>query len=102
LTVGPLDKCGIWSIIPAPEETQLNEKRSATSVTPTPALLEIACNLANRAESDIRPPKVLLDKAGDSPALRGAGMRPIWYYLLVLAWILSGLEWVLYQRRWIS
>lgn len=100
LTIGPLDQCGVWGIIPAPAESKPNEK--PTPVTSIPPLLEVACNLANRAESEIRPPQAVLDKAGDSPALRGAGMRPIWYYLLVLAWILAGLEWVLYQRRYIS
>lgn len=100
LTIGPLDQCGVWGIIPAPGEAKPNEK--PTPVTSIPPLLEVACNLANRAESEIRPPQAVLDKAGDSLALRGAGMRPIWYYLLVLAWILAGLEWVLYQRRYIS
>lgn len=100
LTLGPLDQVGVWSIVLAPQEPKPNEKGKPPVVVPP--LLEVACNLANRTESDIRPPQVLLDKASNDPALRGAGMRPIWYYLLVLAWILAGLEWVLYQRRWIS
>jgi hypothetical protein len=87
-TIGPLDQCGIWSVgtQPAAEGT-------------TEGLL-FACNLTNRAESDLRPPEGLVP---ESPSLAaGLGVRPIWFYLLVLAWTLAGLEWFLYQRRWIS
>jgi len=28
--------------------------------------------------------------------------RPIWFYLIGLAWLLAAVEWFLYQRRWIS
>lgn len=101
VTIGPLDQCGVWGIIPAPP-MENGKPKPGTDVTKTPPVLEIACNLANRAETDIRPAQVLIDKASNSPALRGAGLRPIWYYLLVLAWILSAVEWVMYQRRWIS
>ncbi len=95
VTLGPLDQCGLWSIKPAPKEPAAKEQ----AVAP---LVQVACNLANRQESDIRPAQILIDKASESPALRGAGMRPLWYYLLVLAWLLAALEWCLYQRRWIG
>lgn len=101
LIVGPLDQCGIWSIAPAPAILTAGEKALPEGTSAT-ATLEIACNLANRAESNIRPSSELLEKASHNPVLRGAGMRPIWYYLLVVAWFLAGLEWILYQRRWIS
>jgi hypothetical protein len=42
----------------------------------------------------------LASKSGRS--LAGWGGRPIWYYLIATAWLLAGLEWFLYQRRWIS
>ncbi len=86
-TIGPLDRCGIWSVVPATPEAK--------------PVHEIACNLANRAESDLRPPEAL---ASDGEVSRAAGLtgRPIWFYLLALAWLLAAAEWYLYQRRWIS
>ena len=96
--VGPLDRCGVWGIVPrtAPDVAKGGKGARATP----PAVLEVACNLASRAESDLRPPKDLEAR----PAGRGAswGGRPIWYYLIATAWLLAGLEWFLYQRRWIS
>ena len=87
-TVGPLDQCGVWSIV-------------ADTPGATP-IQEIACNLANRAESDLRPPEAL-PSLGEEPArTMGFAGRPIWFYLLAAAWLLAGLEWYLYQRRWIS
>ena len=44
----------------------------------------------------------------NAPALTDIGMtsgllgRPIWFYLVFLAWGLAAVEWFLYQRRWIS
>ncbi len=87
-TVGPLDQCGVWSIVAdAPDASPIQE---------------IACNLANRAESDLRTPETL-PSLGEEPArAMGFAGRPIWFYLLAAAWLLAGLEWYLYQRRWIS
>jgi hypothetical protein len=87
-TIGPLDRCGIWSI--AAQRPDADH----------PPPLEIACNLASRSESDLRPPEDLV--ASPETVTAGLGMRPIWFYLLALAWLLAGLEWYLYQRRWIS
>jgi hypothetical protein len=87
-TVGPLDQCGVWSIV-------------ADTPGATP-IQEIACNLANREESDLRPPESL-PSLGEEPArAMGFAGRPIWFYLIAAAWLLAGLEWYLYQRRWIS
>jgi hypothetical protein len=87
-TVGPLDQCGVWSIVAdAPDAAPVQE---------------IACNLANREESDLRTPESL-PSWGEEPArAMGFAGRPIWFYLLVAAWLLIVLEWYLYQRRWIS
>jgi hypothetical protein len=93
-TIGPLDECGIWSIVP-----RTQERGAARQAEP---VLEIACNLSNRAESDLRPPKELPDAATETGSTADFVGRPIWFYLLALAWGLAGLEWYLYQRRWIS
>lgn len=92
--IGPLDEVGIWRI----ERESLDRARKTTAAPP--AELELAVNLANAAESDIRA-------TGDSSASRqaalaGLGARPIWFYLTLLATALISIEWWLYQRRWIS
>jgi hypothetical protein len=91
--VGPFDRCGVWSI--APPATG----GAKSPVAGAPAV-EIACNLANRAESDLRPAEITPSQS--TAAVAGFMSRPIWYYLVALAWLLAGLEWYLYQRRWIS
>ncbi len=91
-TIGPLDRAGIWSVAPA----------SDAEGNPSPALIDLACNVANRQESDLRPPASLT--AHDPPAVL-AGFtfnRPVWFYLIVLAFLLAAGEWYLYQRRWIT
>ncbi len=80
----PLTECGLWTLRPS----AVNED--------TP-LIQLACNLSNRRESDLRGET----EAGSSPPneiLAGAG-RPIWFYLAVLATFLATGEWWLYQRR---
>ena len=86
-TVGPLDKCGVWAVVPAGGGDPVQE---------------IACNLASRAESDIRPPENLPQSAAESSVVTGLLGRPVWFYLIALAWVLAATEWYLYQRRWIS
>jgi hypothetical protein len=87
-TVGPLDRCGVWSIVA--------DKPDAEPIQ------EIACNLANRDESDLRPPESLPSWGEEPTRALGFTDRPIWFYLLAAAWLLIALEWYLYQRRWIS
>jgi hypothetical protein len=93
--IGPFDHCGVWSI--APPAIGQTPPRPAESPT-----VEIACNLANRAESDLRPAEEVLALARPETVTAGLFAKPIWYYLVALAWLLAGLEWYLYQRRWIS
>ena len=117
LTIGPLDQCGVWSIVAGQgtrAEGQGTEKTNAASssnssqsLAPQPSplspLLEIACNLASAAESDIRPPEELLEIQGTvSPVLAGLGSRPMWFWLLLAGLVLTTVEWCLYQRRVIS
>jgi hypothetical protein len=92
-TIGPLDRVGIW---------QIAEPLAAKPEEPGPAVQELACNLANPRESDLRPATAL----ESAPAVEAAGSmwssRPIWFYLLLAALLLGVVEWFLYQRRWIS
>jgi hypothetical protein len=89
-TIGPLDQAGIWSVIDtAPAETPVQR---------------YACNIMNRAASDLRPPAELaaVHSADDTGLVSGLFGRPIWFVLIALAWLLVSVEWYLYQRRWIS
>ena len=101
-TIGPLDQCGIWKV----EEEQSPSMRSSTENeirSSSGPLMEIACNLSNSTESDIRPPNELLsEKITPSPMLSGLGSRPIWFWLSLLGLALTSIEWCLYQRRVIS
>ncbi len=95
-TLGPLDRCGVWSVDRA---TPPASKKAAPDARATPDF-EVACNLADRRESDLRPPGAW--KTSPTAAQAGFGGRPLWYILIVLAWGLAAAEWYLYQRRWIS
>jgi hypothetical protein len=58
----------------------------------------------SKAESDLRPPEGVTASAtaADTGLVSGFGGRPVWWYLIGLAWLLAAVEWYLYQRRWIS
>jgi hypothetical protein len=87
-TVGPLDKVGVWAVVPdGPDAAPVQE---------------IACNLASAAESDLRPPEGLPAPTTEGSSVAGLLSRPLWFYLIALAWALAAAEWYLYQRRWIS
>jgi hypothetical protein len=83
--VGPLDRCGVWRISPGPDD---------------PPLAEIACNLANRRESDLRPASLPPDAA--PPEETRWTVAPIWYLLTGAVLVLAAVEWGLYQRRWVQ
>ncbi|MBS0202106.1 MAG: BatA and WFA domain-containing protein [Planctomycetes bacterium] len=104
MTIGPLDQCGLWTILEesagnSPAELTSPELKSETAIP----LLEIACNLASATETDVRPPEELLEvKTNVSPIMAGLGSRPLWFWLLLLGLILTTVEWAMYQRRVIS
>lgn len=95
VTLGPLEHVGLWTLShdePAEHDhAQADEHEHAT--------LQIACNLANSAESDLRSAEF---PAQESPTLTAGFSRPLWFYLTLAAWGLMGTEWWLYQRRKIS
>lgn len=93
LSIGPLDRVGIWSIVPAGDEGA-NE--------PTEPLEQVACNLASRTESDLRPPEAWRTAASPELAAGLGLVRPLWFYLVALALVVAAVEWFLYQRRWIG
>jgi hypothetical protein len=99
LTVGPLDRTGIWSIRRrAARTTRTNVDSRSQAVSDVVA--ELACNLADRRETDLRPAQGLAEHTTGLAA--GLAVRPVWYYLLAAAFLLTCWEWFLYQRRWID
>ena len=94
--IGPLGQTGIW---------KLTEVRNADTpdvdlpVAPG-ASLQIACNLTDPLESDLRITEDIKPRQKFLNA--GFGGRPIWFYLVIAAILLTMIEWLLFQRRWVS
>lgn len=85
----PLNEIGVWRLI--------RNRQEADSLL----LQQIACNLNNAAESDVRRSTNSKSEAQkQSPG--GMASRPAWTSLLVLASILVCVEWGLYHRRRIA
>lgn len=84
-----LSECGVWSVVSA----KTNERSEP--------LAEVAVNLANDEETDLRIP---VDIHQDQPHASVAGWftRPIWFYLATVACCVTVGEWWLYQRRVIT
>jgi hypothetical protein len=97
-SLGPLDRCGIWKVVRRVEGAAGSSQAEPESQPET--LLELACNLADRRESDLRPPEAIEPRTASMAG--GLLIRPIWFYLLAAAWLLTSWEWFLYQRRWID
>ncbi len=100
LTVGPLDRCGVWSVVERAPAAAPGAKKASVPADDSKAvaagpgngrqetrLTELACNLADRRESDLRPAEGL--PARDSGLAAGIAVRPIWYYLLASALMLD-------------
>ena len=95
--IGPLDECGVWQVT-----TRVKETSASPGPNSGEPIIEFACNLASRAESDLRVPESLLKAEPVAALAAGWFTRPIWFYLVLAAWLLATVEWFLYQRRWIS
>ncbi len=86
-SLGAFDQCGVWRVVAGEEDT---------------TLLELACNLADRSESDVRVPKTNETMAMSVVSASLLGNRPLWFWLIAVAWLLMAVEWAAYQRRWIE
>ena len=87
LSLGPFDQCGVWRVVA--------DEGDAT-------LLELACNLADRNESDVRVPKSEETTPASVVSAGLLGNRPVWFWLIAFAWLLMAAEWWAYQRRVIT
>ena len=94
-TIGPLNEVGVWSV----SQTIKDAKKADI---PENVLAEVAINLANDRETDLRPLRDLVESPQTHFTSAEWFSRPFWYYLILSACILTTLEWFLYQRRLIS
>jgi hypothetical protein len=79
--------------------------RASTAPTPTPAAesrTSFAANLLDPTESHIAPQETLTvdgKTAGRLEGFRVGVRREMWIYLLILAILLTAIEWATYHRR---
>jgi hypothetical protein len=102
-TAGPLDEAGIWSLIrnDTDEAADTASGRNAASEG-AHIVAEVAVNLADERETDLRPLPALTEISKNESDAAAVFVRPLWFYLVLLACIVTVLEWFLYQRRLIS
>ena len=100
-TIGPLDEIGIWKIVKENQPLNLNASKDDGAL-----IREVAVNLSNERESDLRPHDAM---NSSSPLDQRMGLssstwfaRPLWFYLAFVACVFTAIEWFLYQRRLIS
>lgn len=100
-TVGPLDRHGVWSVLRRRDQDRPSARPAGAEFAPGDHLaVELACNIADRRETDLRAPEGFTARPPESAL--ALAVRPVWYYLLATAWLLTCWEWLLYQRRWID
>jgi len=90
-TVGPLELAGLWQVRAA----------GPTDLLPDTVITELACNLSNPRETDVRTPDDLLAQSAADPLHAAWFSRPVWFYCALAALALAFIEWSLYQRRFI-
>ena len=92
--VGPLNKVGLWDIV---------RTRQVDGVDEVKPLQQVAVNLADSNESDLRPVEGAIESMAGETTLTSVWLsRPAWYYLVLAATIFCALEWSWYQRRVIA
>jgi hypothetical protein len=99
--LGPFQEAGIWSVIAKAEPKGDASNRKTNSEEPI-ILTQIAVNLSNANETDLRPAESMLKDMVPGVLASGWFSKPIWYYLVAFATALVAIEWFLYQRRIIT
>ena len=95
VTTGPLNEVGLWTLtVSTSKKTQVDENVDTCAV--------VAVNLSSIEESDLRPRTSISSTAGSGSQMSHWLHRPLWIYLTICALILTCVEWILYQRRFIS
>jgi hypothetical protein len=87
ISIGPLEECGVWTVL-------------ASSAGDKPSVVrEVAVNLANERESDLRPIETSNSSAVQTASVGSWLARPLWFYLAAAACLAAVVEWLLHQRR---
>jgi hypothetical protein len=95
--IGPLLDTGLWTVRPPAPAAAAPSASAEADAVDGPGVVQVACNLVDAAESDLRPRADLTDIQGRT--LASWGGQPIWFYLTLVAAGLITAEWWLYQRR---
>lgn len=95
VTTGPLNEAGLWTLTTVKREGEMSVENDKTEAA-------VAVNLASDKESDLRPRASISAAADSGQEVSRWLSRPLWIYLTIVAMILTCVEWVLYQRRFIS
>ncbi|NNJ28034.1 vWA domain-containing protein [Alienimonas chondri] len=99
-TLGPLAQTGLWGVVPSVAADADVEAGVAAGVGGWPAgAIPVAVNLTSPGESDTR---VTVPASESGEASVSGGGRPWWFWLAAGALVLVGVEWWLYQRRFIQ
>jgi hypothetical protein len=100
VVLGQLAKCGLWKLEPSPQSSKTTS-RQGKAPEELDRQMNIACNLVDRQESDLRavPPSA---EHESSRSIAGLLSRPIWFFVITLAIFFSLSEWFLYHRRWVE
>jgi hypothetical protein len=99
--LGPFQESGVWSLMARSEPKAEAANKNTSSGEPA-VLKQIAVNLSNANETDLRPAESMLKDRGPTVLASGWFSKPIWYYLVAFATALVAIEWFLYQRRIIT
>jgi hypothetical protein len=99
--LGPFQETGVWSVIATREPKGDASNKKMSSEEPI-VLTQVAVNLSNANETDLRPADSMLKDRVPTVLASGWFSKPIWYYLVAFAAALVAIEWFLYQRRIIT
>jgi hypothetical protein len=95
VTTGPLNEVGLWTLTASANvNSPVAENANSYAI--------VAVNLASIKESDLRPRASISSTFGNGSQMSRWLSRPLWIYLTICAVILTCVEWILYQRRFIS
>lgn len=102
MTLGPFNEAGIWKLTAEKSTTKKSTTSETSAEPPTHTFGQIAVNLANERETDLRPSKDLQESQVVKMNSETWMSKPLWFYLTIAACLLTCVEWFLYHRRFIS
>jgi hypothetical protein len=100
ITTKPLNEVGIWSAVR--RSSRSHDESTTDHVPDDDVLTDVAVNLSDERETDLRPRKDLVKLAETFQSGSGSYRRPLWVYLVLCAGALTLIEWWLYHRRVIT